>query len=100
MAVTSSLPSLLNGPMELDAADIRDGHCFAHGGRWTDCDGFRTRPGAGADGRALYTGDPVRTGVCTPVAAGAVHTPVGTGLLVRKVPVAGSGHLALPLAVP
>ena len=39
----------------------------------------------GGDCRTLYTGDPVRAGVCTQVAAGTEQTPVGTGLLVRKV---------------
>ena len=55
-----------------------------------------TRHGGG--GRALYTGDPVRTGVCTLGAAYTAQTPVGTSLLVRKVPVAASGHCAPPPA--
>jgi hypothetical protein len=59
---------------------------------------YATRHGGG--GRTLYTGDPVRTGVCALVAACTVQTPVGTGLLVRKVPVASSGHRAPPPAVP
>ena len=54
----------------------------------------------GGDCQTLYTGDPVRTGVCTPVAACTVQTPVGTGLLVRKVPIASSGHRASPQDVP
>ena len=45
---------------------------------------YTTRRGGG--GRTLYTGDPVRTGVCALVAACTVQTPVGTGLLVRKAP--------------
>ena len=54
----------------------------------------------GGDCRTLYTGDPVRAGVCTLVAAGTVQTPVGTGLPVRKVPVVASGHCAPPPDVP
>ena len=49
-----------------------------------------------AQSPTLYTGCPVRRGVCTLVLTSSVQSPVGTHLPVYKVPAVSSGHRAPP----